>query len=80
MFGGYPNITGETEYGAWLNGSGTIGSFVVNTNVKGKFPDDQPGNQTISRGLSFNASNSNSIYSGSSLQVNALQALVCIKA
>lgn len=70
---------GETEYAAWLDRSGTTGGFAVNTSVTGKFPDDSTGNPTIPRGLSFNASNSNSIYSGSALQVNALQALVCIK-
>lgn len=75
-----PNISGETEYAAWINRSDTIGCFVVNSSVTGKFPDDSTSNPTIPRGLSFNASNSNSIYSGSALQVDALQALCCIKA
>ena len=74
-----PNISGETEYAAWMNRPDTIGCFVVNSSVTGKFPDDSTINPTIPRGLSFNASNSNSIYSGSALQVDALQALCCIK-
>lgn len=80
MFGGYPNIEGETfaqsDIGFSQTSSNYTGSFVA-----GKRRENKLGTFSGygSYDFCFDASRSSQIYSGSEIQVPALQALVCIK-
>lgn len=83
VFGFSPNIDGVAQ---WQFG-GYVDTF--NPNFSGALyaePDTKrPGTTEGANyaaghpGIGFDASKSNSVYSGSVLQVNALQAIVCIK-
>ena len=67
-----PNIIGDLQFS---NSYGASGAF-TSTNVSNRY-DSGSGLAQIA--LNFSASKSNAIYAGSSLQVSALEALVCIK-
>lgn len=74
-----PNITGEAHYGhnGVLSQNGTVsGCFKL---IDCDESDAASGQGTYSYDLGFDASQSNSIYAGASLQASALQCLVCIK-
>lgn len=82
MFGHSTNIQGSfqndlTGHGRW-GLSPADGCFTAGWNTSCIFPRDFEVYQQES-GAYFDASDSNSLYSGTALQVSALQALACIR-
>ena len=85
MFGGHPNIYGET----FLAGNEYNGLSYPATTVSGAFEKETTINRPVSTNTSGNADNLTLIFNASSysdtyvesgkLQASALQALVCIK-
>lgn len=78
MFGGDPNIEGELgPFRMWATSvrtqSGALSAEQQGLTGWAKAEGD------IAANIEFNASQGNSIYSGSKVQVSALQTLVCIK-
>ena len=85
MFGGDPNIYGET----YLAGNAYNGLSYASTTVSGAFKKETSINKPVSTHTTGNADNLTLIFDASSysdifvesgkLQVNALSVLVCIK-
>lgn len=71
----YPNITGKVQYSAWLNRDKIQPAFGLDPDMMGRFPNDDPGNSII-RGIVFDASTYNSIYSGSVVQPTSFRTLI----
>lgn len=80
MFGGYPNITGSMTKYQNLIGQDSQGAFYLSETTTNDQHWHADGTTTDSDRICFDASRSNEIYSGISLQPNALQVLCCIKA
>lgn len=78
MFGSLPNISGEFgwERSGFANiATGAFSGVTLSSNSAPQMTDSS----SDFKAVHLSASNSNAMYSGSSIQVPALQTLVCIK-
>ena len=73
-----PNIYGKTRYAAWLDDAASTGPFSADPDQQRLYPMYNSSSAYYT-GLIFDAHDANSIYAGTSLQISALQTLVCIK-
>lgn len=79
MFGGHPNIVGTfspRQTAGFAHGSITSGAFSLGDEDFQSIVDSSASGGFL---MAFNAADSDNTYSGSSVQVPAVQALVCIK-
>ena len=74
-----PNIEGETGYFPAVKQDGYEGSGALSIKGRGTGNSASIGGGFPQNILYFDASESNDIYSGTGVQVAALQVLVCIK-
>ena len=79
MFGSPPNIEGETGYFPAVKQNEYEDSGALSTKGRGTGNSASIGGGFPQNILYFDASESNDIYSGTGVQVSALQVLACIK-